>query len=392
MRPRAQKFGRNDPCPCGSGKKYKRCCLDSPNTRRAPEHSLPPPEIIRSFLDHQRREKERKEKFGEVKPEIAIDFKGYKFVAVGSTLHYSKKWKYFPDFLQEYVPTVFGKEWGEAELAKPVEQRHPLVQWRTKCLQFLQRQTPDAEGVYAVIPNGFAAAYFAFGYDLYVVQHNGRLDEHLLRRLKHHEQFQGARHELFAEATCMRAGFEIEHEDEKDPSKRHAEFVATCKKSGQKISVEAKSKHRAGVLGRPGDPETDDEVSLRFGRLINDAAGKNVPHPLAIFVDTNLPPATAERFFRMESLTPVIPPQPINRLLDRLRKEHGGRDPYNLIVFTNHPHYYGEEEAVDPKKHLISLFSQIPAMHVADVNTMMRLHGAANLYGNIPDELPGEGS
>ncbi|WP_217698235.1 SEC-C metal-binding domain-containing protein [Novosphingobium mathurense] len=22
----ANKIGRNDPCPCGSGKKYKRCC------------------------------------------------------------------------------------------------------------------------------------------------------------------------------------------------------------------------------------------------------------------------------------------------------------------------------------------------------------------------------
>lgn len=22
------KIGRNDPCPCGSGKKYKRCCYD----------------------------------------------------------------------------------------------------------------------------------------------------------------------------------------------------------------------------------------------------------------------------------------------------------------------------------------------------------------------------
>ena len=22
-----QKIGRNDPCPCGSGKKYKNCCL-----------------------------------------------------------------------------------------------------------------------------------------------------------------------------------------------------------------------------------------------------------------------------------------------------------------------------------------------------------------------------
>jgi len=24
--PRRSKVGRNDPCPCGSGKKYKRCC------------------------------------------------------------------------------------------------------------------------------------------------------------------------------------------------------------------------------------------------------------------------------------------------------------------------------------------------------------------------------
>jgi len=23
------KIGRNDPCPCGSGKKFKKCCLNS---------------------------------------------------------------------------------------------------------------------------------------------------------------------------------------------------------------------------------------------------------------------------------------------------------------------------------------------------------------------------
>jgi hypothetical protein len=30
--------GRNDPCPCGSGKKYKRCCgaLGSTNTQQSP--------------------------------------------------------------------------------------------------------------------------------------------------------------------------------------------------------------------------------------------------------------------------------------------------------------------------------------------------------------------
>jgi preprotein translocase subunit SecA len=27
IRNRGRKVGRNDPCPCGSGKKYKRCCM-----------------------------------------------------------------------------------------------------------------------------------------------------------------------------------------------------------------------------------------------------------------------------------------------------------------------------------------------------------------------------
>jgi len=27
IRNRQQRVGRNDPCPCGSGKKYKQCCM-----------------------------------------------------------------------------------------------------------------------------------------------------------------------------------------------------------------------------------------------------------------------------------------------------------------------------------------------------------------------------
>lgn len=29
------KIGRNDPCPCGSGKKFKKCCIDKPEYRTA---------------------------------------------------------------------------------------------------------------------------------------------------------------------------------------------------------------------------------------------------------------------------------------------------------------------------------------------------------------------
>ena len=35
-----RKIGRNDPCPCGSGKKYKRCCLEV-DARRAEEMERP---------------------------------------------------------------------------------------------------------------------------------------------------------------------------------------------------------------------------------------------------------------------------------------------------------------------------------------------------------------
>lgn len=38
--------GRNDPCFCGSGEKYKRCCAESPTLPLDPEHILP------SVLDH----------------------------------------------------------------------------------------------------------------------------------------------------------------------------------------------------------------------------------------------------------------------------------------------------------------------------------------------------
>lgn len=31
------KIGRNEPCPCGSGKKYKKCCLNKTDEQRLAE-------------------------------------------------------------------------------------------------------------------------------------------------------------------------------------------------------------------------------------------------------------------------------------------------------------------------------------------------------------------
>ena len=37
------------------------------------------------------------------------------FVAVGSKLYYSKRWRYFADFLADYMKMILGSEWGNAE-------------------------------------------------------------------------------------------------------------------------------------------------------------------------------------------------------------------------------------------------------------------------------------
>lgn len=34
------KIGRNEPCPCGSGKKYKKCCMQTQEGRDKVEHGL----------------------------------------------------------------------------------------------------------------------------------------------------------------------------------------------------------------------------------------------------------------------------------------------------------------------------------------------------------------
>ncbi len=349
-------------------------------------------DIWEKIQEHEKKEKLRITQFGEVREPIVVDFHGYKMVVAGNRIHYApaSKWKTVPDFLFEYLPMTLGKEWGQVELSKPYEKQHPIVQWRIKAIEYMRqeaRKGQNPKGFYETIPNGYMAAFLALAYDLHVVHDNGRLDEELLRRLKHVDQFQGARHELFAEATCLRAGFTIEHEDEKDRTKRHAEFTAIHKQTGQKVSVEAKSKHRPGVLGRPGSPELEDEVNLRFGALINDAINKKPPYPLVIFLDTNLPPVVAEQFFRPLLMNPHAPPILMQKLIDRVQKEHEGWDPYNLLVLTNHPHHYGKEDEADPRKHILSVMPLKPIKQVQYPVSVFNIHRGAEKYGNIPNEF-----
>jgi len=328
------------------------------------------------FEEKQRQEQERVARFGQIRPQISTVSQGRRMVAVRDRFYRSDKWRFFSDFLRDYVPEAFGIDWCKAEAAKPEAERHPVITWRTEGALYLNAQPARPDGSRVALPCGALAAYSCFAYDLYVVDDNGGLDDELLQRLRNRDMFQGARHELFAEATCYRAGFTVQHEDEKDRNTRHAEFTVRHVTTGQLLSVEAKSIHHPGVLAWPGTPKQKPDFKLLH--LINNAVAKNAEHPLVIFVDTNVPFKWAERLLGRQAGNTLS--RPIRSLLDGIKKEHNDADPYCMIVFSNHPHHYAVRD-LDPKQHLLSVISQQPEVHLLALKS---LHTAASLYGSIP--------
>jgi SEC-C motif len=391
------KVGRNDPCPCGSGKKFKKChgnpALQNPDPRVVPQwtvRELKPGQVPDAvYAEHLRMLKEDADhlgEFGYTRAPVSGEFKGYRFTALGGQLVYqpAEKARYFTDILLTLIQNVFGKAWWEDQLKLPRDERHPAFQWRFKAMTFMNKQPRTAEGIYVATMTGPMLAYYTFAYDLFVVMDNGRLDERLLERLKRTESFQGARHELFAEATCLRAGFTIEHENEADGSMRHAEFTAIHKETGQRFSVEAKSKHRPGVFGHPGEREPVGEHYLPFHKLLRDAIGKKPPYPLVVFLELNLPAVIGDRLLSME------PPHPLlHKTLDRLRVGEQKLDPISLFVATNHPELYSGDEELTPQRRFLCTVPIRPLHAVQQPAALQYLIHAVQLSSNIPQHFPG---
>jgi len=375
------KIGRNSPCPCGSGLKYKNCCLNKKRNNSIPRYQVD----FKGFIQKKEQERARQERrYGKIRPIISTNFDGKKWIAVGSQLIYSENWRTFPDFLISYMGTVLGIEWGNAEIKKPFDKRHQILKWYDAMCRFQQKQKRNCDGVYEALPNGPFAAYLYLAYDLYILRDHKALQNEIVERLKKSDQFQGARYELFATATCIRAGYDIEFEDETDRSKKHVEFIGTHRHSGQKISVEAKSKHREGILGYKGNKKPDKLIRLRVGSLLNKSLKKAHEYPFVVFIDVNLPLIIAKDVFKMP------PPNAISRMMEKIELKKDGKDKFNLLIFTNHPQHYGREDNPVPGKNVMTIISQNPCIVPEKPGSLIALHDASMQYGNIPNDFPEE--
>ena len=204
---------RNAPCPCGSGRKFKKCCLDKETPIRSAAAPPPSPAVLAKLNEGIRDEFERRRRFGDVRPLITTTHKGHRFVAVGSRLYFHQEWRTFTDFLLFYVRDVMGREWWTAEAAKKGYERHPILQWHDRFVEASKTARHEEGGVVSTVPDGLMMALVLVAYDLYVLRDHGKLQEEVVYRLRHRDQFYGARYELFDSSWCQRASRERRREE-----------------------------------------------------------------------------------------------------------------------------------------------------------------------------------
>jgi hypothetical protein len=324
---RKKKTGRNDSCPCGSGRKYKRCHGETAQKANAIGDGMPP-EFQNKLEQLKTEQKQREKQQGKGRPIISSEFQGYRLVAVGDSIQYSKSWKSFHDFLLDYMKVTIGRDWGNREIAKPLLDRHPILQWYDAVCSYQKKTIHEPGKVHSAPMTGAVSAYLGLAYNLYLLAHNVELQSKLIERLRHKDQFHGAYYETYVAAYFILSGFDIELEDEGNPDSSHCEFVAKHKTSTRKFSVEAKAR-------MPGKAEGKVNTQLRK------ALKKDASHDRIVFIDVNMPEAT----------TDIESSKWINEAVSGLRAAedrltiNGNPAPPAYVILTNHPFTYNLESS-----------------------------------------------
>jgi hypothetical protein len=318
---------KNSRCPCGSGKKYRKC---------HGKQEMLIAKVRQLFKEKEDQRRSFLARYGHARLPVSAMMGDKRMIVIGGSIYkQTQEGLYsFVNVLHDCGLDLFGVPYLEAEEAKPLEERHPALQWMyiySDHITRLQAQKSNDSRAHLM---GAGGAWIRFGYDLFTIRDNAKLEARMRKRLLDKHDFQAARHELAVAAMCIAAGFTLDFEDETDNSRTHAEFIATDMRSGFTVAVEAKSRRRRGVKGFLGgrDVSPGEEVGVRS--LVLDALRKETRLPSYVFVDCNLPPVENEESYvgwlgELEQL-----------MADLTAEGYATPSPANAIFFTNDPSHY----------------------------------------------------
>jgi len=366
-----RKINRNDPCPCGSGRKFKKCCLPRQHGRSG----LPnvPPAVVAQFMA------QVQEARFSGPPSIKMQYVGHTLRILWNKLIIRPEKETFHEYIIALLKGALGQKWHDDQMQLDPQHRHVIVRWVYAWHQLAKLHEPTGHKpgeIWGAAPTGEAQELLALADDAYRLQLVKRLPHKLLDRLRSRDGFQGARYEVAIAASFVRTGFEIDWLDEK--SKKHCEFIATHKATGEKIAVETKSRHRPGVLHQGGDAPDPRTFTADIEGLYLDALSHNPGDmPFGVFIDVNVPHRPGLEGFE----------KPWRTQIRDMLSHHGECSPaapaaYTLLVVTNFAWHFegGGLAAGHEYLAVVPLYAQYPWKNPDSFQALRR---ALDKYGNV---------
>jgi hypothetical protein len=77
-------------------------------------------------------------------------------------------------------------------------------------------------------------------------------------------------------------------------------------------------------------------------------------------------------------------------LLERIRRDHGGLDPYNVLVFSNHPQHYERTGTAPGMSRVVGKIATNPRVKIFHPKALEDLLRATALNGVVPTDFPAD--
>ena len=277
----------------------------------------------------------RRQQQGHGNPIISFVDHGYRLVAVRNTIHWSKAWIVFPDFLLDFMKKTLGRDWGAREKSKGL---HPVFRWLEK-FQHYSASRPTGGKLKTGDMMGFIACWLHLAYALYLIAHNDQLPKPLLKRLRDPLYFMPAYYETIVGAALAVAGFELSCAETKATSIPTPEFRAKSKTTGAIYEVEAKRKeHWKASTDDVTNPDFLRELEAYVRDQVYRASKKKLKNPIYWF-ELSIPTVKSEADWRAIAA----------RVGDILRRAEGNMtvdgEPVQpaFVVVTNHTFLANED-------------------------------------------------
>jgi hypothetical protein len=288
-------------------------------------------------------------------------------------------WRNFPNFLVDHLCFKLGQQWLMREQRTP--HGHPLAKLIQVFYRRLDRAISDSRNS-RCLPcwNGVTLWVVDLAYHFFWIAQNAKLEPAFLQRLRNKNLFWGALHECFVAASFLRAGFTLSFEDESDRQRKHPEFIATSRKTGEAVSVEAKAVFRSQLAElRFSDWNIR---KTRIKRLLNDAITKAGPLPHIVVIELSLPPVVSDA-------DKIAHDNRLWRFVTEFHRGHSTTNPdrWNAVYFINRPILFTDGTDVPAVVSTMSAWTAFPFHPHPSLLVSASINEAFNSVHHILDEI-----